>query len=159
MNIIKALSEDDKKIIKRLQGDMTVSQTPYQDVVNETGVPAGLLLERIAFFQASGILKRLSAVIRHQSVGFMANAMVVWHVPSQDISRVGALFAEQTFVSHCYQRDSFPDFPYTVYTMVHAKSKEECISHTETLSRLAGISDYKTLFSLKELKKSSMDYF
>jgi len=159
MNKIMILSEDDKKIIKKLQGDIPISQTPYRDIADALGIPTGLLLERIASFQAHGLLKRLGAVIRHQNAGFTANAMVVWRVPLQDICRVGALFAAQTFVSHCYRRDSFPDFPYTVYTMIHAKSKEECISHTETLSQLAGISDYKALFSLKEFKKSSMEYF
>ena len=159
MSKITGLSEDDKKIIKRLQGDIPISQTPYRDIADELGVPAGLLLERIAFFQASGLLKRIGAAIRHQNAGFTANAMVVWRVPLRDINKVGALFAEQAFVSHCYQRDSFPDFPYTVYTMIHAKSKEECVSYAETLSRLAGISDYRMLFSLKEFKKSSMEYF
>ena len=156
------LSEDDKKIIIRLQGDIPVSQTPYRDIADELGVSEGFLLERIAFLQANGLLKRLCAVIRHQNAGFTANAMVVWNVPSQSISETGALFAEQFFVSHCYQRDPLPDFPYfscALYTMIHAKSRNECISHAETLSRLAGISDYRMLFSLKEFKKSSMEYF
>ena len=159
MNKITALSEDDKKIIKRLQGDIPISQTPYRDIADELGVSTDFLLKRIAFFQAGDLLKRLGAVIRHQNAGFTVNAMVVWRVPSQDVGRVGALFAEQPFVSHCYLRDPLPDFPYTLYTMIHAKSDDEWISHAETLSRLAGSSDYQGLFSLKEFKKSSMEYF
>ena len=85
--------------------------------------------------------------------------MVVWQVPVSDIDRVGALFAEQTFVSHCYQRETLPDFPYTLYTMVHAKSESECLSYVKTLAELAGTLNYKILPSLKEFKKSSMKYF
>jgi len=159
LNKTAALSEDDKRIIKRLQGDIPVSRTPFRDIADELGIPTDLLLERIEFFRASGLLKRLGAVIRHQNAGYTANAIVVWHVPPNDISRVGALFAEQPFVSHCYHRESFPDFPYTIYTMIHAKSRDECVSYAETLSRFADISDYMTLFSLREFKKSSMEYF
>lgn len=158
MNKMTGLSEEDKKIIKRLQGDIPISRTPYRDIADELGVPENSLLERLAFFQASGLLKRVSAVIRHQNAGFKANAMTVWRVPPWDIGRVGILFAEQIFVSHCYRREPLPDFPYTLYTMIHAKSEDECIAHAEALSRLAGISDYQTLFSLKEFKKSSMEY-
>jgi len=159
VNNTTLLSKDDKKIIKRLQGDIPVSVTPYRDIADELGISVDFLLERIAFFQASDLLKHISAVIRHQNAGFTANAMVVWRVPSLDVGRVGALFAKQPFVSHCYRRDPLPDFPYTLYTMIHAKSRDECISRAEILSRLAGISDYQMLFSLKEFKKSSMEYF
>ena len=159
MNKVNGLSEEDVRIIKRLQGDIPINLAPYLDIAEELGIPADYLLERIKFFQARGLLKRLGAVIRHQSAGFTANAMVVWRVPLQDVGRVGALFAEQPFISHCYQRGALPDFPYTLYTMIHAKSREECMSHTETLSRLSGVSDYQTLFSLKEFKKNSMEFF
>jgi len=153
------LSEDDKKIIKKLQGDMPVAPNPYQAIAHELGMPVDRLLERVAFFQAGGLLKRVAAVIRHQNAGFAANAMVVWRVPPRDIERIGTLFAAQTFVSHCYQRDPLPDFPYTLYTMIHAESKDECVCHAKALSSLADISDYRMLFSLKEFKKSSMQYY
>ena len=154
-----ALSENDKKIIKRLQGDMPITTNPYRAIADELGMTLDHLLERIAIFQANGLLKRLVAVIRHQIAGFAANAMVVWRVPRQDMGRIGTLFAAQAFVSHCYQRDPLPDFPYTLYTMIHAASEDECASHAKALSRLANISDYQTLLSLKEFKKSSIQYF
>ena len=138
---------------------MPITANPYRAIADELGMPPDHLLERIAFFQASGLLKRLGAVIRHQIAGFAANAMVVWRVAPQDIERIGALFAAQAFVSHCYERNPLPDFPYTLYTMIHAASEDECASHAKALSRLAKISDYQTLFSLKEFKKSSIQYF
>jgi DNA-binding Lrp family transcriptional regulator len=159
MNARIDLSESDKKIIKRLQGDLPIVPNPYHAIADELGIPVASLLERVAFFQANGLLKRLGAVIRHQNAGFAANALVVWSVPPNDVECIGALFAAQPFVSHCYQRDPMPDFPYTLYAMIHAASEDECSSHAETLSRLADTSDYQALFSLKEFKKSSMQYF
>ncbi len=29
-------------------------------------------------------------------------------------------------VSHCYQRPTYRDWPYSVFTMAHGRSKEEC---------------------------------
>jgi len=153
------LSAEDQKIIKSLQGDLPISPTPYQAIADELGVSEAFLLERIAFWQANGLLKRLSAVIRHQNAGFTANAMVVWRVSLPDMDRVGALCAQQDFVSHCYQREPLPGFPYTLYTMIHAKSRGECIARAETLSSITGIADYQLLFSRQEFKKSSMEYF
>ena len=159
MSKTENISENDKKIIKKLQGDMPITQNPYLAMADDLGMPLDSLLERVAFFQANGLLKRLGAVIRHQVAGFPANAMVVWRVPPHEIERVGTLFATQPFVSHCYQRSPFPGFPYTLYTMIHAASEDECAAHAKALSRLANISDYQTLLSLKEFKKSSIQYF
>ena len=159
MDQIKTLSENDKKIIKKLQDDIPITHDSYQVIADELCVPADYLFERIAFFRSNGLLKRLGAIVRHQNVGFSSNAMVVWLVPLQEIERVGTLFAAQAFVSHCYQREPLPDFPYTLYTMIHATSEGECLSHAETLSKLANVSDYQILRSLKEFKKSSMRYF
>ena len=159
MNKAIDLSENDKKIIKRLQGDIPITQNPYQAIADELDMPLGRLLERIAFFQVNGLLKRLGAVIRHQFAGFASNAMVVWRVPRRDMEKIGISFAARAFVSHCYQRGPLPDFPYNLYTMIHAASRDECLSHVKTLSRLGNLSDYQILFSLKEFKKSSLQYF
>ena len=29
-------------------------------------------------------------------------------------------------ISHCYQRPTYADWPYSVFTMAHGRSKEEC---------------------------------
>ena len=159
MNEIISLSQEDIQIIKKLQGDMPITQTPYKVIAEELGITEERLFTNIASFQEKGLLKRVGAIVNHQTAGFMANAMVVWNVPLKDIEEIGTLFAQQPFVSHCYQRDALPDFSYTLYTMLHAKSEEECLSNVKILSDMAAISDYEILCSLKELKKSSMQYF
>ena len=153
------LSDGDRAIIRRLQGDLPITATPYRAIAGKLGIPAETLMERIAFFRANGLLKRIGAIVRHQNIGFVSNAMVVWRVDERGIEEAGTLFAAQEFVSHCYRRKPLPDFPYTLYTMIHAASKDECLSRAGTLSRLANISDYRMLFSLKELKKVSMRFF
>ncbi|MCL1880103.1 MAG: Lrp/AsnC family transcriptional regulator [Actinomycetia bacterium] len=153
------LSATDRLIISRLQGDVPIAPDPYQLIADDLGISLEHLLERLAWFKDQGILKRLAAIPRHQNIGFTANAMVVWNVPDEDAARVGKLFAAEAYVSHCYQRSALPGFPYSVYTMIHARSEAECIALAQGLSQLTGVFDYQLLFSVKEFKKSSMRYY
>jgi hypothetical protein len=43
--------------------------------------------------------------------------------------------------------------------MIHGHSTNECEEIMARLSQVTGVKDYHMLFSLKELKKTSMSYF
>jgi hypothetical protein len=43
--------------------------------------------------------------------------------------------------------------------MIHAGSKEACYGIAEKISEKVGVKDYALLFSKKEFKKTSMQYF
>jgi siroheme decarboxylase len=72
---------------------------------------------------------------------------------------VGAKLAAQRRVSHCYWREPKPSFPYNLYSMVHGRSEEECRELVACMAAEAGVVDYEMLFSLEELKKTSMRYY
>ena len=72
------------------------------------------------------ILRRVAAILYHRRAGFSANGMGVWRVPEDKIAEVGARMAAVRGVSHCYQRPTYADWPYSVFTMAHGRSKEEC---------------------------------
>ena len=50
-------------------------------------------------------------------------------------------------------------WPYNLYTMIHANDEDTCRETARQMSRKAGVKNYKLLFSQKELKKTSMKYF
>lgn len=62
-------------------------------------------------------------------------------------------------VSHCYQRSTFPGWPYNVFTMVHGETKQECEKVVMAIAEAVNINEYDLLYSSKELKKVSMKYF
>ena len=66
---------------------------------------------------------------------------------------------ENPAVSHCYDRTTAPNWNYNLYTMIHAKSREECDQIVKNLSELTAINDFQVLYSKKEWKKTSMKYF
>lgn len=153
------LSVFDKKIIRRLQESIPITATPYKDMANELNIDEGDLIDRIKYYNKTGILKRIGAILYHRRVGFKANAMVVWKVNERDINMFGNYMASFSEVSHCCQRKIFSFWNYQLYTMIHAKDREKCNNIIKNISYNTEIVDYKILYSTKELKKTSMKYF
>ena len=153
------LDERDKAIIQWLQGELPLKEAPYKEIANSLGMAEEEVLGRIATLLARGYLRRIGAILYHQKAGFKANAMVVWQVPSEQVERVGKIMASFAEVSHCYERPTYPQWPYNLFTMIHGRDNNQCQKVAEAISRKTGIKEYQLLFSIKELKKTSMTYF
>jgi siroheme decarboxylase len=153
------VDEKDKAIIRVLQGDLPSTLTPFTDLARELGWEERVLLARTEKLLNCGIIRRFGAVLRHQRAGFTANAMGVWQVPEEKVEEIGKVMASFREVSHCYQRPTLPDWPFNLFTMIHGRSIKGCQVVMERISKATGIEDYNMLFSQKELKKSSMQYF
>ena len=85
--------------------------------------------------------------------------MVAWKVDEKDIDSVGEMMAAFRSVSHCYRRNPKDDWPYNLYTMIHAKDEASCREIVRNISKETSIDNYTLLFSREELKKTSMEYF
>src|ERR671916_538254 len=105
------------------------------------GVSYGELLERAYDLQGRKIMRRFSAVLYHRKAGFRANAMGVWKVPPERIEEVGNAFAQYQAVSHCYQRPTYEDWPYAIFSMVHGRSVEECEAVLDPMAEETGITE------------------
>ena len=153
------LTELDKGIIASIQGEIAITQRPYLEIAEKLGIGEELLLERMEDLCDRGVIRRFGATIRHQQSGFEANAMVAWEVDEDRIDAVGEKMASFKAVSHCYRRNPTGDWPYNLYTMIHAKDEASCREIAGELSTEASVNTYTLLFSRKELKKTSMKYF
>jgi hypothetical protein len=107
------------------------------------------------------LLRRVAAILYHRRAGFSANGMGVWRVPEEDILSVGARMASVRGISHCYQRPTYPDWPYSVFTMAHGRSKEECDAILQSIADEHDLhgDDRATLYSSTEFKKIRLHYF
>lgn len=153
------LTEIEKKVIAATQGDMPVTKRPYQEIAEKIGVSEEELIATLQDLCDRGIVRRFGATLRHQKSGITANAMVAWQVDETVVEQAGETLAGFSAVSHCYRRDPAPGWPYNLYTMVHAKNEEECLDTTRKMARQADIENFAVLFSRRELKKTSMQYF
>ncbi len=153
------LTELEKKIIASIQEDMPISERPYAAIAEKLAITESELLDKLQDLSRHGVIRRFGATLRHQRAGFNANAMVAWKVDEDRIQEVGQKMASFRQVSHCYRRNPTADWPYNLYTMVHANDEQACQQTARKMSRATSVKDYTLLFSREELKKTSMVYF
>jgi DNA-binding Lrp family transcriptional regulator len=153
------LSEEDIATVRATQGPMPVVSEPYAPAAERLGVPVATVLERLESLRQRGGLRRVAAILYHRRAGFSANGMGVWAVPEGEILDTGKRMAAFRGISHCYQRPTYADWPYSVFTMAHGRSKEECDAILDSIAAATGITDRATLYSSTEFKKVRMLYF
>jgi DNA-binding Lrp family transcriptional regulator len=151
--------ELDIAVIRALQGDMPVVPEPYAPAARTLGMSDRSFLDHLAGMQERRLLRRVAAILYHRRAGFSANGMGVWKVAPEDVPEVGCRMAAYRGISHCYQRPTYEDWPYSVFTMAHGRSKEECDAILDAIARETGISERATLYSSTEFKKIRLLYF
>ena len=153
------LTKLEKMILASIQGDIPITERPYLEIAEKLGVSENTFLEKLKDLCDRGVIRRFGATIRHQKSGFTANAMVAWTVDEDRINDVGEKMASFREVSHCYRRNPNGDWPYNLYTMIHAGDEESCRETARKMSEATSVNTYTLLFSREELKKTSMEYF
>jgi DNA-binding Lrp family transcriptional regulator len=149
------MDERDLELLKMAQEGILLTSRPYQALGEDLGMSEQEVVERLCSMQEEGIIRRFAATIGHRALGIVANAMIAWKTSPQDVQRAGELLASVDEVTHCYERAPCGNWPYNLYTMIHSKSREDCLKTAGRLSRLSGIAEYKVLFSEREYKKTS----
>ncbi len=138
---------------------MAVRSDAYVPAAEALGVTVDEVLARLESLRERGGLRRVAAILYHRRAGFSANGMGVWAVPDGEILQLGREMAAFRGISHCYQRPTYPDWPYSVFTMAHGRSKEECDAVLDAIADSTGIGERATLYSSTEFKKVRMMYF
>lgn len=149
----------DKNIIAIMQEEFPLVAEPYRAIAEKLGISEDELLKRLNKYYQDKKIRKMGAALRHREVGYSANALCAWIVPEDRISEVGEMLAKVAVVTHCYARVTQPGWPYNFYTMLHANTREQCNVIATELAHQTGLKDYIMLFSTKEWKKASMQYF
>ncbi len=153
------VTDSEIQAIRELQEDILLIPRPFDAMSERLGVTPCELFEIASSFKDRGIMRRFSAVLHHRKAGFKANAMAVWRVPEERSEEVGKIMATSPWVTHCYERPTFPDWPYTHFTMIHGTSKKQCQDAVRDISENTGIDDYQLIYSTREYKKTRVRYF
>jgi siroheme decarboxylase len=151
--------ELDVAVIRALQGDMPVIAEPYAPAAAALGMSQGALLQHLEQMQRRRLLRRVAAILYHRRAGFSANGMGVWKVPDERVMELGPKMAAFRGISHCYQRPTYEDWPYSIFTMAHGRSPEECDAILDSIAEATGIEERATLYSSTEFKKIRLLYF
>jgi DNA-binding Lrp family transcriptional regulator len=151
----------DVAVVRALQGPMALRSDAYAPAAERLGVPVERLLDHCGGMIQRKLLRRVAAILFHRRAGFSANGMGVWKVPEELVMELGSRMAAVRGVSHCYQRPTYPDWPYSVFTMAHGRSKQECDAVLDGVASVGGLGgdDRATLYSSTEFKKVRLLYF
>jgi DNA-binding Lrp family transcriptional regulator len=153
------LSDLDVAVIRSTQGPMSVMEQPFAPAADELGMTQRALLDHLETMRERKALRRVAAILFHRRAGFSANGMGVWKIPEERIMELAPRMAAFRGISHCYQRPTYPDWPYSVFTMAHGRSKEECDAILDSIAEFSGIEERRTLYSSTEFKKIRLLYF
>ena len=148
------MDERDLALLKIAQDGIALTSRPYQALGEELGMSEQEVVERLRSLEKEGIIRRFAATIGHRALGIVANAMIAWRASPEELQKAGELLGSDEEVTHCYERTSCENWPYNLYTMVHSRSREECLETARRLSRISGIEEYRVLFSEREYKKT-----
>jgi siroheme decarboxylase len=152
---MELMDQLDLELLKEAQDGLKLTTQPYLALGEMLCISEREVIDRLIALQEEGIIRRFAATIGHRALGILANAMIVWIVPPGQVESIGETFAEADEVTHCYERATTVDWPYNLYTMVHSKSREDCLKIADHLSQISGIKEYRVLFSEREYKKTS----
>ena len=153
------LTEQDLRFIRVLQEDLPLLEMPFAVLAEQTGSSEEELFAWTKKMEHLGYMRRFAAILHHRNAGFKANAMVVWEVPADQVDAVGEQMARFREVSHCYRRPIYPNWPYPLFTMIHAETHSACMDVVKRIEERAGTFPHKNLFSTKEYKKVRVKYF
>ncbi|RMH48314.1 MAG: Lrp/AsnC family transcriptional regulator [Alphaproteobacteria bacterium] len=149
------LVPDDRPLLQRLSEGLDLNPDPWGTLAERLGRPRAEVMARVRTLSEAGIIGRLGIIVRHRSLGWTANAMVVWDLTPRRIDRAGPALAATPGITLCYERRPAPGWPYRLYTMIHARSRREALATLDAAATVHGLRDVprEVLFSVRCFKQ------
>ncbi|MCP2604969.1 AsnC family transcriptional regulator [Candidatus Aminicenantes bacterium AH-873-B07] len=153
------ISSMEERVIEEIQKSIPIIQEPFKYLSSKLNLSSIKFLEIIDNLIEKRIIRRFGAILSHRKLGYKYNVMAVWEVPEERVDECGKKISSFKAVTHCYKRPIYPEWPYSLYSMIHCRSKDECNLIIKLILKETGIKNYKLLFSKKEYKKKRLKYF
>ncbi len=151
------LDASQKDLVRALQQDFPILDHPFRLIAGSIGWNQGAVLETVGAWLENGTIRRFGARLNHRKIGYLQNLLTVWS--GDQIERWGEKFAHLNNVSHCYIRETYQNWPYTLYAMTHAQTEAEMRRILTSMKRIAVGGQAVQLKTIYELKKTTMKYF
>lgn len=150
-----------ERLVAAVQGGLPLVSRPYQKIAEQIGISEADCIQRLQNWIDNGTISRMGVVVRHRELGYRANAMVVWDVADEQVSRIGNCFAKFDFINLCYQRSRhLPQWRYNLFCMIHGQDRSEVMERVEQLVGQCLDDDpaYEVLFSCRRFKQRGARY-
>lgn len=150
-----AVQDEDLPLAALVEEGLPWREAPFDAWAQSLSVPVENLLETLAHWLSIGTLRRFGIIVRHQELGFAANAMTVFDVPPDLVDACGERLAGFAGVTLAYQRERAVQWPYNLYCMVHGKDHATVMAQIEALTHACGLAQCPRaiLFSRRRFKQ------
>ena len=149
------MDETDRAILQEIEGGIPLSDHPFREIGERTGIPEAEVIGRLEALREQGVIRRFRARIDQRKAGITANALVAWRVDPAEALQLGGKMAEFPGVTHCYRRSTVEGrWDYEIYTVHHSRRREDLCDEVAEIAADTGIEDYLVLFSGEEFKRS-----
>ena len=149
------------RLRKAIQNGLPLTEQPYLTLAQELGLTEAQVMQTINDWQDDGMIKRFGLVVKHHSLGYKANAMVVWDIPADKVDEVGELLSLCDAVTLCYQRPrQLPEWNYNLFSMIHGQDRDTVLQQLADIVKENGLGAFKrdVLFSYKLFKQCGGQY-
>jgi DNA-binding Lrp family transcriptional regulator len=146
--------EIDKKVLSVIQEPIELVVEPFAPFAKKLGTDTETVLQKIKTLINAGVVRRFAGIVKHNKAGFGYNAMVAFEVEDNLCDKAGEKLSCFPFVSHCYKRTPYSDWPFNLYVMMHARDENEFNERISLLKNHVQCKSVQVLQSLKEYKKS-----
>jgi DNA-binding Lrp family transcriptional regulator len=158
VEVNKNITEKDKILVRVLQEPLPLVKTPFKEIAKSLGIKEEDLFLWIKEMKEKGALRRFGALLKHNKLGFKINIMVAWEAKRDKIDFFIEELSKELFITHCYERKTYPNWKYNLYTMCHFKEEKEK-EKIPLLAQKYGIENFIMLETIKELKKIRLKLF
>ncbi len=150
------VDERDVELLAAIEDGLPVCAYPYAEIGKLASMSEDEVISRLERMQDTGIIRRFGLVLQHHSLGYKANAMVVWNIPDDLVDEVALRIISHDFITLCYCRTRHaPVWPYNLYCMIHGCERRKVEQQIEMLKHNAGLAEFDsdTLFSVRRFKQ------
>jgi DNA-binding Lrp family transcriptional regulator len=134
------LSEREARLVAALEHGLPLVSRPFEELGRMAGFSERQVMATLSGWIGRGVVRRFGTVVRHRSLGYRANAMVVWDVPDGEAGAAGRRLAALPEVTLCYRRArQLPDWPYNLFCMIHGKERAAVARAIEDATQAAGL--------------------
>jgi DNA-binding Lrp family transcriptional regulator len=153
------LTSEEIEMVRQLQEPFPLTDEPYQEIALRAGITEAQVLEWMRSLVGKGCLKKIGSFLKPAVVPLETRTLAVWQVPEEKLERIGPGIAEFREVLYADRRPAYPEFPYSLYTMIRAGTAAELEVVMRRIEERIGKWPQAVLVTTREFKKERMKYF
>lgn len=145
--------------IRHLQQPFFITDKPYETIAREMNLSPDKIAGELKSLAQKGFLHRIGSGIRPRASEPHTKTLVVWQIPEEKIIQIGPEITEFREVLYADRRPLYPEFPYSLYTIIRAASATELEVVARRIQDRIGKWPHRVLTTVIEFKKSEIKYF